>query len=75
VSRARLTLFLTLFFIPPKQVKFGLLFFNLFYLKTPFNPAKISRESLQQFRHVTDPLADQVITGIIESGHAKQINS
>jgi hypothetical protein len=43
-------------------------------LKPPFNLQKITRDSLQQFRHETDPLADKVITGIIDSGLEKQIN-
>jgi hypothetical protein len=48
-------------------------FFNLL-LKPPFNPHKVNRDTLQQFRHVTDPVADKVITGIITSGQEKQIN-
>jgi hypothetical protein len=43
-------------------------------LKTPFNAQKITSESLQQFRYVTDPLADNVINAIIASGQEKQIN-
>jgi hypothetical protein len=43
-------------------------------LKPPFVPARITRESLQQFRHATDPLADQVIATIIAAGLEKQIN-
>jgi hypothetical protein len=43
-------------------------------LKTPFNPLKVTRESLEHFRNITDPLADTVITRIIASGHEKQIN-
>jgi hypothetical protein len=43
-------------------------------LKPLYNPQKINRASRQQFRHVTDPLADKVISGIIASGQEKQIN-
>jgi hypothetical protein len=44
-------------------------------LKPAFNPQAITTEALDQFRHVTDPLADNVITKIIDSGKEKQINS
>jgi len=43
-------------------------------LKPSFNSQKITGELLQQFRHITDPLADKVITGIMASGQEKQIN-
>jgi hypothetical protein len=43
-------------------------------LKTPFNPQLVTPELLQDFRHLTDPLADNVITGIINSGNEAQIN-
>ncbi|HCW07269.1 MAG TPA: DUF2236 domain-containing protein [Cytophagales bacterium] len=43
-------------------------------MKPFFTPAKITSESLQQFRQVTDPLADNVIAKIIQSGQEKQIN-
>jgi hypothetical protein len=43
-------------------------------LKPLFNPLAITSEVLQQFRRVTDPLADKVVAAIIESGQEKQIN-
>lgn len=43
-------------------------------MKPPFNPASITVDSLQQFRSITDPLADNVIASIIASGQEKQIN-
>lgn len=43
-------------------------------MKTAFNPHAITRSALQQLRHATDPLADQVVKSIIESGQEKQIN-
>lgn len=43
-------------------------------MKKPFDPLAINRERLQQFRAVTDPLADDVIQKIIESGQENQIN-
>jgi hypothetical protein len=43
-------------------------------LKPLFNPQKTGSDALQQFRHVTDPLADKVIAAIIDSGQEKQIN-
>jgi hypothetical protein len=43
-------------------------------LKPAFDPQKITVDALQQFRHVTDPLADNVIAGIIASGQEQQIN-
>ncbi len=43
-------------------------------MKPPFDPRKITIEALNQFRFATDPLADGVISQIIQSGHEKQIN-
>jgi hypothetical protein len=43
-------------------------------LKSLFNTASITVDSLQQFRSETDPLADKVIVSIIDAGHEKQIN-
>jgi ER-bound oxygenase mpaB/B'/Rubber oxygenase, catalytic domain len=43
-------------------------------LKTPFNPSSITVDALQQFRFVTDPLADETIARIITAGEEKQIN-
>ncbi|HTH56994.1 MAG TPA: oxygenase MpaB family protein [Cyclobacteriaceae bacterium] len=44
-------------------------------MKPVFNPAAITVESLNQFRYVTDPLADNLIAKIISSGQEKQINN
>lgn len=43
-------------------------------MKTLFDPQKITAEVLTKFRFVTDPLADDVIAKIIESGQTEQIN-
>ena len=43
-------------------------------MKPAFDPSKINTESLNQFRLVTDPLADGVISNIIASGKEEQIN-
>ena len=39
-----------------------------------FDIARINEDTLEQFRQITDPLADQVVSQIIESGFEKQIN-
>jgi hypothetical protein len=51
-------------------------FFNLtvFTLKATFNPLNITVEFLDRFRLVTDPLADNVVAAIIQSGQEQQIN-
>ncbi len=43
-------------------------------MKTAFDPRNVNRESLEQFRQVTDPVADQVISAIMQSGREQQIN-
>ena len=43
-------------------------------MKPAFDPSKITSEALNQFRLVTDPLADGVISNIIASGKEEQIN-
>lgn len=44
-------------------------------MKSPFNAQAITADALEQFRRVTDPLADNVIAKIIDSGQEQQINS
>lgn len=44
-------------------------------MKSLFTPQAITTDVLNQFRRVTDPLADSVITKIIDSGQEKQINN
>lgn len=50
------------------------IFLNLIPLKPAFDLEKITDHTLQQFRSVTDPLADHVIATIIQSGQEKKIN-
>jgi hypothetical protein len=56
--------------------KYSYLYAQLFYftLKTSYNPSKVTPASLREFRRITDPLADNVITSIVQSGQEKQIN-
>lgn len=43
-------------------------------MKSAFNLESITPERLHHFRTITDPLADKVITSIIESGQEEKIN-